>query len=102
MNEYQLAAIKTALDLSMLDPDSEAMKRARQAIKEAEEMARNSISIVWQIEDVLEVRPDLTEDEAGEVLGMVESNHDANLGISWDTLKITADYLYPEDESEEE
>jgi len=61
-----------------------------------------SISIVWSTEDVQEVRPDLNEDQAYEVLIMAKKEHDANYGICWDTLQSWADYLYPEPDDEEE
>jgi len=54
------------------------------------------IGIVWCIEDVQEVRPDLTDDQAWEVLQAVERRHDAEIGINWLTLEIFADDLFPE------
>lgn len=48
------------------------------------------ISIVWGIEDVQSVRPDLTDDQAFAVLKEVEHRHDANIGINWDVLAFNA------------
>lgn len=62
---------------------------------EAEELP-DSISITWSIDDVQEVRPDLTKDQCREVLAAVGDRHDATLGVNWDTLSIIADQLYPE------
>jgi hypothetical protein len=45
------------------------------------------------------VRNDLTPDQAWEVLQAVERQHDCNYGITWDTLGITADELFPEGEA---
>ena len=59
----------------------------------------DEIGIAWHYADVQEVRPDLTAQEAREVLQVVKHDHDANYGICWDTLKITADDLYPSEES---
>ena len=53
------------------------------------------IGVVWCIDDVQEVRPDLTDDQAWEVLQAVERKHDAEYGISWTTLEIVADDLFP-------
>jgi hypothetical protein len=53
------------------------------------------IGVVWCIQDVREVRPDLTDDQAWEVLQQVERKHDAEYGISWTTLEIFADDLFP-------
>lgn len=56
-----------------------------------------TIAIEWGVDDVLEIRPDLTEDQAWHVLETNYHEHDANYGITWDTLKGWADYLYPEE-----
>ena len=53
-----------------------------------------SIFIEWCVEDVQEVRPDLNDEQAYEVLKFVKDKHDATLGITWDTLDYAADYLY--------
>ena len=55
-----------------------------------------SISIVWHVEDVLHVRPDLTELQALEVLEAAKHNHDATIGINWDVLTVTAECLFGE------
>lgn len=57
----------------------------------------DSISIVWSIDDVKDVRPDLDDEQAMEVLGFVKDKHDATIGITWDTLEYAADHLYPEE-----
>lgn len=54
------------------------------------------ISIVWHVDDVLEVAPKLTREEAMEVLESVRHNHDANIGVNWDVLTANAEYLFPE------
>lgn len=56
-----------------------------------------SISIVWSIEDVQEVRPDLNDAQAYEVLKRVEEDHDASIGVNWEVLDIVADILYPKE-----
>jgi hypothetical protein len=53
------------------------------------------VAIVWSIEDVQQVRPDLNDDQCMEVLGAVVDKHDACIGVSWDTLEVWADYCYP-------
>jgi hypothetical protein len=63
------------------------------ALKEKE---TDFIVIKWQIEDVQSIRPDLSDDEAYEVLVYLDDNHDANIGISWDVIEYAADYLFPE------
>lgn len=55
---------------------------------------RKAIAAVWDCSDVLSVRPDLTDEQAWEVLRAVESFHDADVGISWEVLKVHADRLF--------
>ena len=55
----------------------------------------NSIAIIWEIDDVKTVRPDLTDDECMEVLDYAERKHDATIGITYDTLERYCDYLFP-------
>jgi hypothetical protein len=55
-----------------------------------------SISIVWSVEDVLEVRPDLNDEQSMKVLQEVKNHHDATVGVNWDTLQYWADELFPE------
>jgi hypothetical protein len=55
---------------------------------------RRKIAAIWCIEDVQAVRPDLTDDQAWEVLQDAQRKHDAMMGISWDTLEILADELF--------
>ena len=47
-----------------------------------------SISITWNIEDVLEIEPDFSEEQAIEVLELALDNHDANQGINWTVLEF--------------
>ncbi len=56
---------------------------------------RREVAIVWSTEDVLGVRPQLTEDQAWDVLGRCERIHDCNYGITWALLESVADDMYP-------
>ena len=53
----------------------------------------------WCVNDVQDGRADLTDEQAFEVLIRVDRYFDADYGISWDTLKITADDLYPREQA---
>jgi hypothetical protein len=53
------------------------------------------IAIIWDIGDVLSERPNLTSAQAMEVLRQVSRSHDAMYGVTWETLKDTADALFP-------
>lgn len=61
-----------------------------------------SIEIVWSTEDVQEVRPDLDESQAYEVLIAAKQKHDADVGINWEVLEFWADYLFPYEGDEED
>lgn len=55
---------------------------------------RKEIAAVWGVEDVLEIRPDLTENQAWAVLEAAANDHDATIGINWDVLVSHADTLF--------
>jgi hypothetical protein len=54
-----------------------------------------AIAIIWTIEDVLQQAKDqgtpLTLEEALEVLSLLDTEHNATIGISWDTISTTID-----------
>jgi hypothetical protein len=54
----------------------------------------DSIILRWTIGDVIAVRPDLSEDDARDVLEAVEHDHDASVGVNWDVITATADRLF--------
>jgi hypothetical protein len=55
---------------------------------------RRQIAAIWCVEDVQRLRPDLTAEQAWEVLELVERKHDAAFGISWTTLECVAKDLF--------
>lgn len=57
----------------------------------------DEISIIWTIEDVLYIRPDLEEYQAREVLQEIKSNHDASIGVNWSVIEFWCDELFPEE-----
>lgn len=52
------------------------------------------IAHLWTIDDVREVRPQLTDDQAWEVLQECEDRLDSTVGINWDQIEQTADDLF--------
>src|SRR5262249_34916756 len=52
------------------------------------------IAHIWGTEDVQEVRPDLDDDQAWQVLQTIERRIDSQYGLSWDTIEIVADELF--------
>jgi hypothetical protein len=57
---------------------------------------RRQIALIWSVEDVQWVRPDLTDDQAWEVLQYAGRRHDAEIGMNWDVLHCFADLLHPD------
>jgi hypothetical protein len=55
---------------------------------------RHQIAAIWSIEDVQEVRPDLTEEQCRDALEATRRYHDATVGINWDVLSCHADMLF--------
>lgn len=55
--------------------------------------AQRQIAAIWSIEDVLEVRPHLTDEQAWEVLRRGDRRYDAEVGINWDVLACAADEI---------
>jgi hypothetical protein len=65
---------------------------------------RRLIGLLWGVDDVQEVRPDLNDDQCWEVLQHVERRKDAEIGIDWLTLEMAAEHLFgnaPETNSKE-
>ena len=54
----------------------------------------DEISIVWHIDDVLEICPKLSKKRARELLDYLKHNHDANEGINWQVIETTAQTLF--------
>ena len=72
------------------------VRMIRRAVDPVIEMGSYTISVDWCVEDVQEVRPDLSVEQCINVLDHVKKYHDANDGISWHTLDAAAEVLYPE------
>ncbi len=50
---------------------------------------KDSISITWDWQDVQDQDETLTKLECCEILAILERNHDATIGISYDTIAMT-------------
>jgi hypothetical protein len=55
---------------------------------------KRQIALIWSVDDVLEFRSDLTQDEAFEVLQKVKQKHDASVGVSYETVEGWADWIF--------
>lgn len=60
--------------------------------------ARRQIAAIWGVEDVRQVRPDLNDDQAYEVLRAADRAHDSTFGLNWQTIEDAAEALFPRDE----
>jgi hypothetical protein len=58
--------------------------------------SRGWVASLWHIDDVKEVRPDLTDEQAMQVLERCIDKHDAEIGINWLVLETVAADLFPE------
>jgi len=47
------------------------------------------------------VRPDLTDDQAWEVLVECRDKHNCEYGFNWDLIEIVADELFPAPDNDE-
>ena len=58
---------------------------------------KTKISIEWSIEDVLcratDMEKKVSRKQASEILELLESEHDANIGINWDNIDYWTDYV---------
>ena len=85
------------------DASDRIIEQARAALAEAirehgsvtPAASPDSISIGWSIEDVQELRPDLTDDQCRDVLRRVEDRHHADIGVNWDIIEEAAEELFP-------
>lgn len=59
--------------------------------------SRGEIAIRWSVEDVHFVRPQLSHEQAFEVLLECRDRHDCDIGFTWQLIREIADELYPPD-----
>lgn len=73
----------------------EIQERRRMDIHKLLEQHRE-VAVVWSVEDVQSVRPDLNDDQSWKVLQRCEKAHDCNYGFTWDLIDMVASDLFPE------
>jgi hypothetical protein len=56
---------------------------------------RRQVAVIWCIEDVQGVRPDLGDDQAWTVLQQCRKVHDCEFGFTWLLIETVADDLFP-------
>jgi hypothetical protein len=74
--------------------------RERRSIDEQLE-AIGQIAIIWSVEDVQQERPDLSDEQAMQVLKVVKEEHDANMSVGWQTIDLFASDLFPQSHDKE-
>ena len=57
------------------------------------------IQIQWTTADVQRARPDLSEQEAYEVLLSIQNERNHTIEVNWDTVGAMATWLYPEEKA---
>jgi hypothetical protein len=63
---------------------------------------RRQVAVIWCIEDVQGIRPDLSDEKAWQVLQQCEKAHDCEAGFNWLLIETVADDLFPEEPSTKE
>jgi len=53
----------------------------------------DEITISWHFADIQSIDDSLTNDEARQVLQLIKKNHDANIGVNWETIEAWIDYF---------
>ena len=84
--------MKYTIEIEIRDditPDVEMFKRAK-------DWAERGVDHDWfasfsHVSDVQEVRQDLSDEQARDVLRFMEHYHDANIGINWDFIESCID-----------
>ena len=64
-------------------------------------VSKDWLSEWWYIDDVKDSVPNITDQQARDVLESLGRYHDANLGINWEVIQSTADQLFDLEECEE-
>ena len=53
----------------------------------------DEITISWHFKDIQEIDDSLTNNEARQVLQLIKQNHDATVGVNWETIEAWIDYF---------
>jgi hypothetical protein len=55
---------------------------------------QRQVAVIWEVDDVLVLRPELTDDEAWAVLQYAHQYHDAGIGLNWESIESAAESLF--------
>lgn len=56
------------------------------------------IAIIWDVEDVQMLNPELDDYQAMTILETVQNKHDANIGVNWDVIQFWIDNIHEKEE----
>jgi hypothetical protein len=63
---------------------------------------RREIAIIWGVGNVKEIRPDLTDDQAWDILQQCYYQHNHEDGITYDIIANWAEFYFPEEKEDME
>jgi hypothetical protein len=89
MHTHELRAMVDRLVADQVLPAD----RAEAALSSLRHCWTDRIALIWTVEDVLTVCPKLTQEQAADVLYKALEDHDASVGVDWDTLRMCAQVL---------
>lgn len=80
----------------VMDAEKEGMLIDDRDRKETKEVESDTINISWHIDDVKQQARDdgktIYDEDAREILNLMDKNHDANIGINWEVISIWINY----------
>lgn len=69
-------------------------KQVQNIVAQMEKEGRQTeVKITWCAYDVLSLDTTLTPEQVEDVLSLMQSEHDATIGITWDTIEHWIDYV---------
>jgi hypothetical protein len=105
LNDLQLICDDSRIPKGMTNKIMKVQRAIKAKLDEIEPVDGDeeyTIALKWSVGDVQSVCPGLDDAQAAEVLDFVDRNHDATLGVNWDTLTAAADELFPDRDDDED
>lgn len=88
MSHHIAEIVKALVDGEVLRKSDSGTAEAMLAVR-----LRNYLVRYWHIDDVKEIAPNISDEDARTVLAHVDETHDANIGINWDVLEAAVESL---------
>ncbi|MDQ0869005.1 hypothetical protein QFZ70_001478 [Arthrobacter sp. V1I9] len=90
LEEKILEIAQLALDEPWTDAQGAAAVLAKDIIGSYYDPT-TQIAAIWSIEDIQGLAPELSDDQAMDILKDAKNHHDASVGINWDVLEYYVD-----------